>query len=484
MSKSISILSLLLFSIPTSSAISGKPKPIQITKDVVIIGGGASGTYAAVRLREDLGKSIVVIEPRPNLGGHTSTYLIPETNTTVDYGVQSYLPYGPASSFFARFNITTEVFSPERLTPLNVDVETGKTLLDYRAPSLDATNEAFSRWLTITQKYQQYLEPGYWNFPLPGDIPDDFLIPFEQFAERERIEAAVPRIIAISGVGYGGVRNLLTLTVLQAFGASLTQDFLQSKLFRPTGSNNALLYTRALSLLKSDTLLSSTVQSTKRTKNRIQLTVTNANGTFYLITTNKILFTAPPTLTNLSPFHPDKRQKSLFTPWTPSAEFVAIIHAPCLPSKTSISFLPQAVVPTSYLALKDYPYSLRLDATGPAGTNLFRVIFGANYTLSTPAFQQLVRDRVDQLVRAGSVNTTAAANCEVTFRASSDHSRPWWPQDAAKIQSGFVSEVNGLQGYRGMWFAGYAWGAPYSSTVWAVVDTVLERMVGRVTIDY
>lgn len=223
MSKSISILSLLLFSIPTSSAISGKPKPIQITKDVVIIGGGASGTYAAVRLREDLGKSIVVIEPRPNLGGHTSTYLIPETNTTVDYGVQSYLPYGPASSFFARFNITTEVFSPERLTPLNVDVETGKTLLDYRAPSLDATNEAFSRWLTITQKYQQYLEPGYWNFPLPGDIPDDFLIPFEQFAERERIEAAVPRIIAISGVGYGGVRNLLTLTVLQAFGASLTQ---------------------------------------------------------------------------------------------------------------------------------------------------------------------------------------------------------------------------------------------------------------------
>lgn len=33
-----------------------------ITKDVAIIGGGASGTYAAVRLREDLKKSIVVIE--------------------------------------------------------------------------------------------------------------------------------------------------------------------------------------------------------------------------------------------------------------------------------------------------------------------------------------------------------------------------------------------------------------------------------------
>jgi hypothetical protein len=33
-----------------------------ITKDVAILGGGASGTYAAVRLREDYGKSVVLIE--------------------------------------------------------------------------------------------------------------------------------------------------------------------------------------------------------------------------------------------------------------------------------------------------------------------------------------------------------------------------------------------------------------------------------------
>jgi ribulose 1,5-bisphosphate synthetase/thiazole synthase len=33
-----------------------------IQKDVVIIGGGASGAHAAVRLREDFGKSVVVVE--------------------------------------------------------------------------------------------------------------------------------------------------------------------------------------------------------------------------------------------------------------------------------------------------------------------------------------------------------------------------------------------------------------------------------------
>jgi len=38
-----------------------------ITKDVAILGGGASGAHAAVRLREDLGKSIVVIEKQEDL---------------------------------------------------------------------------------------------------------------------------------------------------------------------------------------------------------------------------------------------------------------------------------------------------------------------------------------------------------------------------------------------------------------------------------
>lgn len=38
-----------------------------IERDVVIIGGGASGSHAAVRLREDFGKSIVIVEKQDNL---------------------------------------------------------------------------------------------------------------------------------------------------------------------------------------------------------------------------------------------------------------------------------------------------------------------------------------------------------------------------------------------------------------------------------
>ena len=40
-----------------------------IEQDVVIIGGGASGAHAAVKLRQDFGKSVVVIEKATTLVG-------------------------------------------------------------------------------------------------------------------------------------------------------------------------------------------------------------------------------------------------------------------------------------------------------------------------------------------------------------------------------------------------------------------------------
>lgn len=59
-----------------------------ITRDVAIIGGGATGTYSAINLR-NLGKSVVVVEREAELGGHTNTYIDPSTGAPVNYGVQA-----------------------------------------------------------------------------------------------------------------------------------------------------------------------------------------------------------------------------------------------------------------------------------------------------------------------------------------------------------------------------------------------------------
>jgi len=50
----------------------------------------STGTYSAVRLSQDLGKTVVVVERTDSLGGHTETYIDPITGFLVDYGILAF----------------------------------------------------------------------------------------------------------------------------------------------------------------------------------------------------------------------------------------------------------------------------------------------------------------------------------------------------------------------------------------------------------
>lgn len=58
-----------------------------ISRDVCIVGGGSSGTHAAIRL-SDIGKSVLVVEQKGRLGGHTETYNDPMSGLKYDIGVE------------------------------------------------------------------------------------------------------------------------------------------------------------------------------------------------------------------------------------------------------------------------------------------------------------------------------------------------------------------------------------------------------------
>ncbi|KAF2191713.1 FAD/NAD(P)-binding domain-containing protein [Zopfia rhizophila CBS 207.26] len=450
------------------------PSSNIITRDVAIIGGGASGTYAAVRLREDLNTSIVVIEPQNRLGGHVETYTIPGTNTTIEFGVQSYIRYGPAPSFFERFGVDTITFASRRLTTINVDIETGKALAGYTPPPSNATTEAFKTWLQFVEKYEPFMEPGYWNFPPPDAIPADFLIPFGEFAKKQNIEAAVPRIAAISDVGAGGLKDALTLYVIQAFGAPITRGLLENSLFVPVGSNS-LLYQRAYDLLKKDVYLESSIKEVERNPSGVRIIIKNKDGAV-LIKAKRVLWTPYPSHEkNLENFDEDEKEIQVFGPWIPSWSFVGILSIPCIPENYSIAYLSPAAVPSNYLAIRDYPYTLRFDSTGPSGLGLFRALFSTNYSITHLEAKETITQNIQKLVTAGTLNYTG--DCEVEYKAFVDHIGVIWPQGKEELENGFVQKLYGLQGYRSTWWSGRSWGGYYTSNVWSFTDTVLERML-------
>lgn len=54
-------------SLTATATISDCAASIVIERDVVILGGGASGAHTAVRLREDYNKSVVIVEKQNHL---------------------------------------------------------------------------------------------------------------------------------------------------------------------------------------------------------------------------------------------------------------------------------------------------------------------------------------------------------------------------------------------------------------------------------
>lgn len=100
-----------------------------ITVNVCIVGGGSTGTYSAVRLSQDLGKTVVVVEKTDRLGGHTETYIDPITGFPVDYGVQAFHNLSVVTNYFARFNVSLIVVpDTSPFTTDYVDLKTGKVV--------------------------------------------------------------------------------------------------------------------------------------------------------------------------------------------------------------------------------------------------------------------------------------------------------------------------------------------------------------------
>ncbi|KAK4216898.1 hypothetical protein QBC37DRAFT_77706 [Rhypophila decipiens] len=471
-------LAALLVSAP--GTIASKQWVRELYRDVVIIGGGASGAYSAVRLREDYGVSVVLIEKEEILGGHVNTWIDPSTSRAFDAGVQSYIDLPGAIPFFNRFNISTIPNVRNSNSPIYVDFTTGTTLADYSPPSTSDRNDALRRYISLCESYDPVMEPGWWSFPSPANatIPEDLLLPFRDFVVKHNLTSAVPQIFSTTGFGNHDLLSSLTMFVMRSFSADMTRVLLGlTPGFVPASRNNQDLYTAIHKFLGADVLTSTVVTAASRSsKEGIILKVRNSQtAEITRIEAKRLLYTIPPTAENLLKFDLDNGEKAVFETLQYSSSFVGIVSHPSLPLDSAIINVPSSAQPSNWLSsLPEPPYTTRFD--NYPNSSYYRVVVTGDQDLSATSAKGIIQDNFNKLIATGVLDQSSPPE-DLKFYLFEPHGRVSAYVDRQDVEAGFMTRLNDLQGKRGTWYTGAAWSVHITTSLWIFTDTVLPKLV-------
>ncbi|KAH7112969.1 hypothetical protein B0J13DRAFT_657438 [Dactylonectria estremocensis] len=454
-----------------SSIIAATPVTNIISKDVVVVGGGAAGAYAAVRLREDYGQSIVLIEKEGLLGGAVNTWTDPKTGTPYELGVEAFLDYGKAREFFARFNVSVNPSTQESVITRHADFTTGHWV-NYTAPTAAEQFAAFEKYVKLAEQYEDMMLPGLWNFPVPGSIPEDLLLNFGDFAKKHGIEAAVPRIWEIAAVSLGDLKTQPTFYVLQSFPAPLARVFIgKGQTLYVASHRNQDIYDKVSQLLGDDVLYSSVVVRGHRTSKAVKVVAKHKDGHLTEIRAKRLLIAIPPTVANLSPFSLDKHEfrvlsKTLFT-----QAYAGGVASSNLPLNTSVI---NTAASGDWL---DYPnFSLQQwYKSMDSAASYHKVMMFGDESLDSKGAKTVVEQSYKRLVEAGSLPEASGKGLE--WLEFAEHGSVNVRSSLEDLKAGFIQELYSLQGHLSTWYTGAAWSAQLHTPTWAFSDTVVPRLV-------
>ncbi|KAK2761652.1 hypothetical protein FQN54_001480 [Arachnomyces sp. PD_36] len=431
--------------------------PEVITRDVCIIGGGSSGTYAAIRLQDE-GKSVMVIEKDSQLGGHTSTYVDPETGTPVDYGVVVFHDLDLVKDYFNRLGVkhhTATLRVPGNTYHANM--QSGELFPKYAPPN------PMTSFQTYGQQLARYpgLEKGF-NFPTP--IPEDLILPFGEFVEKYNISDAVPTI-AMFAHGLGTLREQTTLYVMKNFGLGVLQN-MQSGFLAATSNNNHEIYDKALEILQPNVLTESHVVSMSRnSSDGVTVTVDSPSGQ-KIIQASKLLVAIPPKLDNLDGFDLDETESSLFGQFLNTGYYTSLITNTGFPNGVSSV---ENMDPTKPYNLPSLPGIY--DVTGSRIPGLYSVKYGSPTGIPD---EDVKADIISSLKRLQLTGFSEKAEPE--FVRFSSHAPFELTVPVEAIKSGFYEDLYGLQGHRNTFYTGAAFHTQDSSLLWQFTEDLLPQL--------
>lgn len=442
----------------------GKTKLIDImVRDVCIIGGGSSGTYTAIGLR-DRGKSVVVVEEKDRLGGHTETYTDPVTQETIDIGVVVWHNADIVKNYLNRLGVAwmRSVSVPVSQT-YYVDFRTGKTVPEYAPPTSAEQNQAFQIYAQQLAKYP-FLDSG---FTLPDPVPEELLLPFGEFVKKYNIGAIMPRIIGL-GQGLGDVLTQTTLYVMKLIGPSLIQT-LQLGYLTTVDNNNSEVYLNAQAVLGNDALLSSRVLVMNRNFHGGAIILVQTPSGLKIIKAKKVIVTIPPKLDNLGGFDLDLTERSLFSQFKNNYYYTGVLRNTGIPDTTAVA----NVGADTLYNVPVLPGIYRISPTGVPG--LQNVKYCSTTRLTSQQVQKNIKDSVKRLKKAGTIDTNVPE-----FAVFAAHDPFLLTVSPSAIKAGFYRRLNSLQGYKNTFYTGAAFQTHDSTLIWrfteALFPSILEAL--------
>ncbi len=337
--------------------------------------------------------------------------------------------------------------------------------------------DALKRFLDIVEPWEHLIQPGYFDFPSPDAIPDDFLIPYGAFATKHALEQATPFIYQVTGLGLGNITNELTLFVLQTFTAAMARSTLGLQdSFVPASGRNQDVYDAVAKLLGSDVFYSSTVLDALRTDTGVQIAVKNTEtGHITIVKAKRLLIAIEPTADNTRPFHLDREERDTFSKFKYTRRYAGIIDSDLLEVNASYFNLPLNAAPNNYLSYPEIPYDARIDYMGIG--HYFRVNIVGDENLDASNAKELVNRDIDTLVDTGVVPAPDGTEEQVTWADFSDHGPMYAHVSGEEVSSGFFQKLYALQGRSSTWWTGAAWSVHYQTALWAYDDILIPRLL-------
>jgi hypothetical protein len=444
--------------LPWSIDIKGESHNVTecVERDIVIIGGGSTGTYSAIRLL-DSGKSVVIIEKDNRLGGHTNTFTDPTTGLTNDYGVMVFHNTSLAKSYTSRLNVTMAAATTSSPGPqLYADFRTGLINSTY-------SNANFSGGL---QKYVQqlskypYVETG---FNLPDPVPADLLLPFGDFAIKYDLDKEFIGFLFNFAQGLGDLLAHPTLYVFKNFGLGVIQGFTQGYLVT-AANDNSLIYEHATGIIgEQNILFNSNILHVQRSDNCTRVVVKTTNGV-KLIEAQKLVFTIPPKIENLQGWDLSTSEQSLFKQFNNSGYYAAVVNNTGIPAGTTITNIDSN---TTY-GFPALPGAYGINPT--AIPNLFDIFIGSATSLSDDFIKAEILASITRLQLPGKIATTP----EIVAYTRHTPFELWVGADA--IKKGFYRDLYALQGQRGTWYTGAAFHTHDSSLLWEFTEGLIANI--------